>query len=246
MPPRRSPGSAPARRRSGTRTRSSRDCATCCVNVLPTCWTPCWLRARSRSRSWRTCRRRSRIDRPGPATTSWSRSRAGARRSSGYCGGSCSPSPVSNYATVSRRRASTAPGARATGIDGVAADLVVDARGPRSSSDPWLESIGAPPVVEELHESGIVYFSRFYEMRPGVEAPAYVGPTAADLGYVKYAIFLGDNDTFSITYRDRERRRRAAQAAVASRTRSRSLRARSSRPRRGAPTASPTRSPTST
>ena len=91
-------------------------------------------------------------------------------------------------------------GARATGIDGLAADLVVDARGPRSSSDPWLESIGAPPVVEELHESGIVYFSRFYAMRPGVEAPAYVGPTAADLGYLKYAIFLGDNDTFSITY----------------------------------------------
>jgi len=94
------------------------------------------------------------------------------------------------------------PGAvpRVTGVDGMPADLVVDARGPRSSSDDWLAAIGARPVREELHESGIVYFSRFYRVRPGVAPPAYSGPTAADLGYLKYAIFLGDNHTFSITY----------------------------------------------
>jgi 2-polyprenyl-6-methoxyphenol hydroxylase-like FAD-dependent oxidoreductase len=86
------------------------------------------------------------------------------------------------------------------GVDGVPADLVVDARGPRSTSADWLAAIGAPPAREELHESGIVYFSRFYRVAAGVDAPPYVGPTAADLGYLKYAIFLGDNDTFSITY----------------------------------------------
>jgi 2-polyprenyl-6-methoxyphenol hydroxylase-like FAD-dependent oxidoreductase len=105
---------------------------------------------------------------------------------------------------------------RVTGVDGVHADLVVDARGPRSSSDEWLRSIGAPPVAEELHESGIVYFSRFYRMRRGPSAPAYIGPVAADLGYLKYAIFLGDNDTFSITYAverdDEELRRRLTDA----------------------------------
>jgi len=89
---------------------------------------------------------------------------------------------------------------RVAGVDGAPADLVVDARGPRSSSSDWLATIGAAPVDEELHESGIVYFSRFYRVRPGVEPPLYVGPTAADLGYLKYAIFLGDNRTFSITY----------------------------------------------
>jgi 2-polyprenyl-6-methoxyphenol hydroxylase-like FAD-dependent oxidoreductase len=89
---------------------------------------------------------------------------------------------------------------RVTGVDGVAADLVVDARGPRSSSDEWLAAAGAEPVREELHESGIVYFSRFYRVRDGFEEPDYVGPTAADLGYLKFAIFLGDNRTFSITY----------------------------------------------
>jgi 2-polyprenyl-6-methoxyphenol hydroxylase-like FAD-dependent oxidoreductase len=89
---------------------------------------------------------------------------------------------------------------RVTGVDGRAADLVVDARGPRSSSAEWLAAIGARPSPEELHESGIVYFSRFYRVRPGAQAPPLVGPTAADLGYLKYAVFLGDNDSFSITY----------------------------------------------
>ncbi len=94
------------------------------------------------------------------------------------------------------------PGAVPTvvGVDGQPADLVVDARGPRSSSADWLAAIGAAPVAEELHESGIVYFSRFYRVHDGREAPPYTGPTAADLGYLKYAIFLGDNRTFSITY----------------------------------------------
>jgi 2-polyprenyl-6-methoxyphenol hydroxylase-like FAD-dependent oxidoreductase len=96
----------------------------------------------------------------------------------------------------------SAPGPvpRITGVDGLEADLVVDARGPRSSSDEWLAAAGADRVREELHESGIVYFSRFYRVRDGFEEPDYVGPTAADLGYLKFAIFLGDNRTFSITY----------------------------------------------
>lgn len=105
---------------------------------------------------------------------------------------------------------------RVVGVDGHAADLVVDARGPRSSSADWLAAIGAAPAAEELHESGIVYFSRFYRVLPGVEEPPYVGPTAADLGYLKYAIFLGDNRTFSITYaiesHDEELRRALATA----------------------------------
>ena len=101
---------------------------------------------------------------------------------------------------------------RVTGVEGLAADLVVDARGPRSSSDEWLRAIGAQPVAEELHESGIVYLSRFYRVNEGVTPPPLVGPTAADMGYLKYAIFVGDNDTFSITYaveRDDEKLRRA-------------------------------------
>ncbi|HWS47114.1 MAG TPA: FAD-dependent oxidoreductase, partial [Acidimicrobiia bacterium] len=118
------------------------------------------------------------------------------------------------------------PVPRVTGVDGLPADLVVDARGPRSSSAAWLAAIGAQPVDEELHESGIFYFSRFYRIGAGVEPPPYSGPTAADLGYLKYAIFLGDNGTFSITYaieRDDDELRRALVEPAAFETVARAL-----------------------
>lgn len=86
------------------------------------------------------------------------------------------------------------------GTDRVDADLVVDARGPRSTSDAWLGAIGAGVPPEELHESGIVYFSRFYRILDEASAPPLTGPAAADLGYLKFAVFAGDNATFSITY----------------------------------------------
>jgi 2-polyprenyl-6-methoxyphenol hydroxylase-like FAD-dependent oxidoreductase len=89
---------------------------------------------------------------------------------------------------------------RVVGVDGTPADLVVDARGPRSSSDEWFAGIGAAPVAEVLHESGIVYFSRFYRVCDAGAAPPMLGPIAADLGYLKFAIFLGDNGTFSVTF----------------------------------------------
>ena len=172
--------------------------------------------------------------------------RAGARPSNGCCGGSCSPSPASSCGTVSRP--ATLDRTRAACRTGSTASrpisssmLGVHAR-PRTSGS---QSIGAPPVAEELHESGIVYFSRFYRVAPGVEAPGYAGPTAADLGYLKFAIFLGDNRTFSITYavesHDDELRKLLLQPDAFETVAQRSL-----RPRRGAPRASPIRSPTCT
>jgi 2-polyprenyl-6-methoxyphenol hydroxylase-like FAD-dependent oxidoreductase len=99
---------------------------------------------------------------------------------------------------------------RVTGAGSLTADLVVDARGPRTSSDAWLTALAVPPVPEELHESGIVYFSRFYRLLGGEDREAGV-TVAVDLGYLKYAVFPGDNDTFSITLavdaRDEELRR---------------------------------------
>jgi 2-polyprenyl-6-methoxyphenol hydroxylase-like FAD-dependent oxidoreductase len=108
-------------------------------------------------------------------------------------------------------------GVRAGG-ETFAADLVVDARGPRSSSDEWLAEIGTGPVPEQLHESGIVYFSRFYRLDPGAEFPPTSGPVAGDLGYLKFAVFVGDNRTFSVTFavdaHDEDLRRRLALAAT--------------------------------
>ena len=73
------------------------------------------------------------------------------------------------------------------------------AGGRRSTLPDWLAAIGADPVPEEVEDTGIVYYSRFYELLPGAEPPPRDGPIGGDLGYLKYAIFQGDNGTFSIT-----------------------------------------------
>jgi 2-polyprenyl-6-methoxyphenol hydroxylase-like FAD-dependent oxidoreductase len=93
---------------------------------------------------------------------------------------------------------------RITGVtleDGstVSGDLIVVAGGRRSLLPDWLSAIGIGPVPEEVEDTGIVYASRFYRLRPGQSYPPRTGPIGGDLGYVKYGIFVGDNDTFSVT-----------------------------------------------
>jgi 2-polyprenyl-6-methoxyphenol hydroxylase-like FAD-dependent oxidoreductase len=90
-------------------------------------------------------------------------------------------------------------GVRIAGGDAVAADLVVDATGPRGATAAWLRAADVEEPAAQVHPSGIVYLSRFYELRDGHDVPAGAGPIAADLGYLKYAVFVGDNRTFSIT-----------------------------------------------
>ena len=80
------------------------------------------------------------------------------------------------------------------------ADMVVDASGRTSGAVKWLAAIGARPVHEELEQSGVVYYTRFYRMLPGAtEPPPSEHPTAADFNWVKYAVFPADDHTFSIT-----------------------------------------------
>jgi 2-polyprenyl-6-methoxyphenol hydroxylase-like FAD-dependent oxidoreductase len=81
----------------------------------------------------------------------------------------------------------------------VEADLVVAAGGRRSAVTDWLHEIGAPDVPEQVDDTGIVYYSRFYRLRPGQEYPPRSGPIGGDLGYLKYGVFVGDNRTFSVT-----------------------------------------------
>lgn len=90
-------------------------------------------------------------------------------------------------------------GLRLHGGGVVDTDLVVAASGRRGAASDWLEAIGAPPVVEEVEDTGIVYFSRFYRLRDGAEHPPRSGPIGGDLGYLKYGVFVGDNRTFSVT-----------------------------------------------
>ena len=78
-------------------------------------------------------------------------------------------------------------------------DLVVAAAGRRSVVPAWLADIGAAEVPEEVEDTGIVYFSRFYKLREGCDYPASSGLIGGDLGYLKYGVFVGDNRTFSVT-----------------------------------------------
>jgi hypothetical protein len=55
-------------------------------------------------------------------------------------------------------------------------------------------------VPEREEDTGIVYSSRFYRLLPGVTEPPQEGPIGGDLGYLKFAVFVGDNRTFSITF----------------------------------------------
>ena len=102
--------------------------------------------------------------------------------------------------------ATTAPGAppHVVGVqlgDGTVldADLTVVAAGRRSELSGWLAAAGAAPVEEEVDDTGIVYFSRFYRLLPDQEYPPRSGPIGGDLGYLKYGVFVGDNRTFSVT-----------------------------------------------
>lgn len=79
------------------------------------------------------------------------------------------------------------------------ADLVVAANGRRSGIPGWLAPLGVT-IEEEEEDTGIVYFSRFYHLRDDAVPPDQTGPIGGDLGYLKYAIFQGDNRTFSITF----------------------------------------------
>lgn len=98
------------------------------------------------------------------------------------------------------------------------ADLVVIASGRRSALPEWLEAIGVGPVREFVEDTGIVYASRFYRLKKGEKYPPRNGPIGGDLGYIKYGVFVGDNNTFSITLAaptdDSELRTRLADPAV--------------------------------
>lgn len=90
----------------------------------------------------------------------------------------------------------TAKGQPARTLD---ADLVVATVGRRSAVPRLLSNIGVDPASRS-EDTGIVYLSRFYRLLDGAELPDSDGPIGGDLGYLKYAVFQGDNRTFSVTF----------------------------------------------
>ncbi|HLJ52160.1 MAG TPA: hypothetical protein VKT24_02170 [Rhizomicrobium sp.] len=79
------------------------------------------------------------------------------------------------------------------------ADVVVDASGRNSSFPEWLRREHIL-VHEETSTCGILYFTRHYQLRDGQSEPPRDGaPGGADLGYIKFGVFIADNRHFSIT-----------------------------------------------
>jgi 2-polyprenyl-6-methoxyphenol hydroxylase-like FAD-dependent oxidoreductase len=93
-------------------------------------------------------------------------------------------------------------GARTTDGRTVEADLVVDALGRTSQLGSRLAELGARPVAERRSECGLLYYSRHFRLRPGVEMPALPsllrGPPRGEIGYLVFVVFVGDNRTFAL------------------------------------------------
>jgi len=81
----------------------------------------------------------------------------------------------------------------------IRADAVIDAGGRRSRLPEWLDALGTPLPPDHTQDCGIVYLTRFYRLLDRADTPTVDGPIGGDLGYFKYAIFVGDNRTFSVT-----------------------------------------------
>lgn len=79
------------------------------------------------------------------------------------------------------------------------ADVVVDASGRTTAFPRWFEKLGVS-VREEDDDAEIVYYTRHYKLKPGVQEPPRTGKdrAAGDLGYIKFGVFPGDNGHFSL------------------------------------------------
>jgi 2-polyprenyl-6-methoxyphenol hydroxylase-like FAD-dependent oxidoreductase len=92
-------------------------------------------------------------------------------------------------------------GARLARGDEIAGELVVDALGRTSSLVSWLDALGAGAPLERRAECGLLYYSRHFRFRPGVEMPASTallrGPRG-EIGYLAFSVFVEDNRTFAL------------------------------------------------
>jgi 2-polyprenyl-6-methoxyphenol hydroxylase-like FAD-dependent oxidoreductase len=77
------------------------------------------------------------------------------------------------------------------------AALVVDASGRRSTVPALLAEMGVE-IPEQVHESGLMYLSRWYRVPDDVEVPLDE-KLGGDLGHLKFLAVPGDGRTLSIT-----------------------------------------------
>ncbi len=88
-------------------------------------------------------------------------------------------------------------GVRTDGGEDVAADLVIDATGRRSSLPSLLSEIGARPPEEELEDSGFMYYGRHFRSADGAMPPAMCG-LLTPWGTVSTLTLPCDNGTWGL------------------------------------------------
>jgi 2-polyprenyl-6-methoxyphenol hydroxylase-like FAD-dependent oxidoreductase len=81
--------------------------------------------------------------------------------------------------------------------ESIPADLVVDMSGRRSALPAWLRGIDARPPVEELEDSGFLYYGRYFRSADG-SMPALRGPVGMDWGTITSLTLPADNGTWAV------------------------------------------------
>jgi 2-polyprenyl-6-methoxyphenol hydroxylase-like FAD-dependent oxidoreductase len=81
----------------------------------------------------------------------------------------------------------------------VSGDLIVDAAGRNSPVPGWLSESAGDGWPERHSDSGLLYYSRHYRWR-GEPLPhaSILGGPRGDVGYLAFAVFLGDSKTFCL------------------------------------------------
>ncbi len=88
-------------------------------------------------------------------------------------------------------------GVRTESGEEVLGDLVVDMTGRRSPTPRWLEELGAKPPVEELEDSGFMYFGRHFRSDDG-SLPFAFGGGIQHLGTISALTLPADNGTWGV------------------------------------------------
>ena len=83
----------------------------------------------------------------------------------------------------------------------VAADLVVIATGRSAPVVRWVREAGGEAPEEEWEDGGMLYYGRYYRLRPGAALPERQRtPVRGDLGYLGYILGMGDAGTFVLSW----------------------------------------------
>jgi 2-polyprenyl-6-methoxyphenol hydroxylase-like FAD-dependent oxidoreductase len=91
-------------------------------------------------------------------------------------------------------------GVHTDGDDEIHAELIVDALGRASPVMSWLRSLGAEEPVERRSECGLLYYSRHFRFRDGVEmpqVPSLLRGPRGEIGYMAFSVFVEDNRAFA-------------------------------------------------